>query len=96
MTVDESTKKYTIFSKETLIPIGSIVVIIAAVVWITNLAADVRRNRDDLLTFSVELKKHEDEGTASSKDEGQRLVRIETKVDLLAGSVAQIQKQVTK
>ncbi len=67
-----------IISKETLVPIGSIVIIAGALFYIVNLSSQVGVQGDAITRLQSEVGKY--------ADLSDRMARIETKLDILIDS----------
>lgn len=68
-----------ILSKETLIPLGFVIVILGGVVWLTTMFANVQANSRAIASIEARL----DGIDEANSDIVDRMARIETKIDLL-------------
>jgi hypothetical protein len=68
-------QRQPVLSKETLVPIGSIVMLAGAVFYIVNLSAQVGVQGDQIARLQTEVSKY--------ADLSDRMARIETKIDIL-------------
>lgn len=66
-------------SKDTLLPLGSIIVIASAIVWVVNVSNRAEMNSRDVSNLKADFQQHVRDG----ETQNERLIRIEEKVDAI-------------
>lgn len=79
-------EKQTILSQKTLIPIGTILVLLGGAIWLGTLSSDIQRAKKDIADLQqndMAMNTKVDELKQYNSSANERMARIETKIDIL-------------
>jgi hypothetical protein len=78
-------QKPPIITAQTLIPIGALVVVIGAAMWLTTIFNQTQQNSQELVLMRADIVSLQSQNT----NVADRLARVETKLDAILSAISQ-------